>query len=274
MLLKTYPAPIQPRPKEGGMMQHLARAFLLLLGLALPAVPGQASADEITVFAAASLTSALNDAGKVFEQKENHSVRFSYASSSTLAKQIENGAPANLFLSADLDWMDYLDQRQLIADGTRTNLLGNRLVMIAPVDRPLTVALKPGVDLVPLLSGGLLATGDPDHVPVGKYARQAFEKLGVWKEIADRIARTDTVRAALALVERAECPLGVVYATDAAASAKVKVVGVFPEDSYPPIVYPAALVKDKATPAAQRLLDFLKSPAARPIFEKHGFTVK
>jgi len=255
-------------------MRGFSRAFLLILGLALLSTPGKASGDEITVFAAASLTNALNEAGKAFEQKGQHTVRLSFASSSTLAKQIENGAPANLFLSADLDWMDYLDQRKLIADGTRTNLLGNRLVMIAPAASPLRVELKPGVDLSGFLSGGLLAAGDPDHVPAGKYARQAFEKLGAWKEIEDRIARADSVRAALALVERAECSLGVVYATDAAASAKVKVVGVFPEDSYPPIVYPAALVKDKGTPAAQRLLDFLKSPAARLIFEKHGFAVK
>jgi molybdate transport system substrate-binding protein len=256
------------------MMRRLSRAFLLILGLALLSAPGKASADEVTVFAAASLTNALNEAGKAFEQKGPHTLRLSFASSSTLAKQIENGAPANLFLSADLDWMDYLDQRQLIADGTRTNLLGNRLVMIAPAASTLRVDLKPGIDLSAFLSGGLLAAGDPDHVPAGKYARKAFEKLGAWAAIEDRIARADSVRAALALVERAECPLGVVYATDAAASAKVKVVGVFPEDSYPPIVYPAALVKDKGTPAAQRLLEFLKSPAARPIFEKHGFTAK
>lgn len=255
-------------------MRRFSGAFLLILCLALLSAPGKAFADEVTVFAAASLTNALNEAGKAFEQKGPHTVRLSFASSSTLAKQIENGAPANLFLSADLDWMDYLDQRQLTADGTRTNLLGNRLVMIAPAASTLRVDLKPGVDLSAFLSGGLLAAGDPDHVPAGKYARQAFEKLGAWAAIEDRIARADSVRAPLALVERAECPLGVVYATDAAASAKVKVVGVFPEDSYPPIVYPAALVKDKDTPAAQRLLEFLKSPAARFIFEKHGFAVK
>ena len=167
------------------------------------------------MFAAASLTNALNEVGQAFEQKEKHTVRFSFASSSTLAKQIENGAPAHLFLSADLDWMDYLDQRKLIVDGSRVNLLGNRLVLIAPVSSPLKVDLKPGIDLAGLLSGGLLATGDPDHVPVGKYARQALEKLGAWKGIEGRIARADSVRAALALVERAECPLGIVYATDA-----------------------------------------------------------
>jgi molybdate transport system substrate-binding protein len=255
-------------------MLHFPKVLWGILALALLLWSVPVHADEITVFAAASLTNALSEAGQAFEQKERHAVRFSFASSSTLAKQIGNGAPAQLFLSADLDWMDYLGQRKLIVDGSRTNLLGNRLVMIAPAKSSLKVDLKAGVDLSASLSGGLLASGDPDHVPAGKYARHAFEKLGVWKGIEGRIARADSVRAALALVERAECPLGVVYATDAAASAKVKVVGVFPEDSYPPIVYPAALVKDKDTPAARSLLEFLKSPAAKPIFEKHGFAVK
>jgi molybdate transport system substrate-binding protein len=255
-------------------MRHSLRAVLTPFVLALLLFSIPAAADEVTVFAAASLTNAMGEVGKAFETKETHTVRFSFASSSTLAKQIENGAPAHLFLSADLDWMDYLDQRKLIVDGSRVNLLGNLLVMIAPVSSTLKVDLKPGIDLAGLLSGGLLATGDPDHVPVGKYARQALEKLGSWKGIEGRIARTDSVRAALALVERAECPLGIVYATDAAASPKVKVVGVFPADSYPPVVYPAALVKGKETPAARRLLEFLKIPEAKSIFEKHGFTVK
>ena len=255
-------------------MLHSLRAFLTLFVLALVLFSVPAAADEITVFAAASLTNALNEAGQAFGQKDKDTVRFSFASSSTLAKQIENGAPAHLFLSADLDWMDYLDQRKLIVDGSRINLLGNRLLLIAPVNSTLKVELKPGIDLAGLLSGGLLATGDPDHVPVGKYARQALEKLGTWKGIEGRIARADSVRAALALVERGECPLGIVYATDAAASPKVKVVGVFPADSYPPVVYPAALVKGKDTPAALRLLEFLKSPEAKTIFEKQGFTVK
>jgi len=255
-------------------MQAFSGLLSTWLVLALAVMSTPAAAEEITVFAAASLTNALNEVGQAFEQKEKHTVRFSFASSSTLAKQIENGAPAHLFLSADLDWMDYLAQRGLIVAGTRVDLLGNRLLLIAPAGSPLKVDIKSGVDLPGLLSGGLLATGDPDHVPAGKYARQALEKLGAWKGIEGRIARVDNVRAALALVERAECPLGIVYATDAAASQKVKVVGAFPADSHPPIVYPAALVKGKDTPAARRLLEFLKSPNARPIFEKHGFSVK
>jgi molybdate transport system substrate-binding protein len=256
-------------------MRHSLRFFLtpFVLGLVLYSVP--AAADEITVFAAASLTNAMGEVGQAFEQKEKNTVRFSFASSSTLAKQIENGAPAHLFLSADLDWIDYLDQRELIITGSRVDLLGNRLVLIAPAGSQLNkVDLNPGIDLSGFLSGGMLATGDPDHVPAGKYARAALEKLGMWKSIEGRIARADSVRAALALVERAECPLGIVYATDAAASSKVKVAGVFPADSHPPIVYPAALVKGQDTPAARRLLEFLKGPDAKPIFEKHGFTVK
>lgn len=255
-------------------MQNLTKTFWGPLVLAIIFFSTPAAADEITVFAAASLTNALNEAGNAFEQKEGRTVRFSYASSSTLAKQIENGAPADLYLSADLAWMDYLDQREMIIKESRTNLLGNSLVLIAPDSSSLKVVLKPGTDLGGLLSGGLLAAGDPDHVPAGKYARAALEKLGIWKNIEGRIARTNDVRAALALVERAECPLGIVYATDAASSEKVKVVGAFPADSYPPVVYPAALVKDKGTSAARSLLEFLKSPAAKPIFEKHGFTVK
>ena len=255
-------------------MRDFLKSFLLLLIPVLLSVPGKASADEITVFAAASLTNALSEAGPAFEQKEKHPVRFSFASSSALAKQIENGAPANIFISADQEWMDYLEQRKLIAEGSRVDLLGNRLVLIAPANSTLSLELKPGVNLSEILSGGLLATGDPDHVPVGKYARAALGKLAVWEGLDGRIARADSVRAALALVERAECPLGIVYATDAAGSRKVKVVGTFPADSHPPIVYPAALVKGKDTPAARSLLEFLKSPAARPIFEKQGFAVK
>jgi len=255
------------------MHASVKHCFVLILIVAWLA-PAQAAAEGVTVFAAASLTSAMEAVGKAFEQAEAHAVRFSFAASSTLAKQIENGAPAHLFVSADLDWMDYLEQRGAIAEGTRTDLLGNRLVLIVPLNSGVVLDIKPGVDLLGILSGGLLATGDPDHVPAGKYARQAFEHLGIWKDVSGRIARADTVRAALALVERGECPLGVVYATDAAGSSKVKVAGVFPKESHPPIIYPAALVKGRDTPAARRLLAFLKGPVAAPIFQSHGFTVK
>lgn len=255
------------------MHDSVKRFFILFLTIGW-LVPGRAAAEEITVFAAASLTSAMGAVGQAFEQTEPHTVRFSFAASSTLAKQIENGAPAHLFMSADRAWMDYLDQRGVIAEGTRTDLLGNRLVVIAPLKSAVVLDIKPGIDLLGVLLGGLLAAGDPDHVPAGKYARQAFENLGIWKDVAGRIARVDTVRAALVLVERGECALGVVYATDAAGSSKVKVVGIFPDESHSPIVYPAALVKGRDTPAAHRLLDFLKEPAATSIFKAHGFKIK
>jgi molybdate transport system substrate-binding protein len=170
--------------------------------------------------------------------------------------------------------MDYLEKLKLIAPGSRSDLLGNRLVLIAPKDSDVAVSLAAGVDLVPLLKGGLLATGDPDHVPVGKYAKVALQKLGAWEAVSGRIARADSVRAALALVERGEAPLGIVYATDAALAPKVRVVAVFPEDLHPPVVYPAALVQGRATPAAARFLDHLKTDAARDVFRKYGFSVR
>jgi molybdate transport system substrate-binding protein len=246
----------------------------LLLAANLFFAPSRAAADEIIVFAAASLTNALGEIGQAFERQGGGKVAFSFAASSTLAKQIENGAPAQGFISADTEWMDYLVKLKLIAHGSRIDLLGNRLVLIAPADSNLSVALKPGVDLASLLKGGLLATGDPDHVPVGKYAKVALGKLGAWDAISGRIARADSVRAALALVERGEAPLGIVYATDAAAAPKVRVVAVFPGDLHPPAVYPAALIQGKATPAAECFLDYLKTSEAKAVFQKHGFSVR
>jgi molybdate transport system substrate-binding protein len=259
-------------------MPSLRKLHRLILALAvvgpLCAAPGRANADEIIVFAAASLTNALGDIARAYEPQAKDKVSFSFASSSTLAKQIENGAPANLFISADLEWMDYLEKLKLLAPGSRCDLLGNRLVLVAPKDSEVAVTLATGVDLVPLLKGGLLATGDPDHVPVGKYAKVALQKLGAWDSLSGRIARADSVRAALALVERGEAPLGIVYATDAAVAPKVRVVAVFPEDLHPPVVYPAALIQGKATPAAAHFLDYLKTPEAKAVFQKHGFSVR
>jgi molybdate transport system substrate-binding protein len=190
-----------------------------------------------------------------------------------LAKQIENGAPADIFISADRDWMDYLEKRRLIRASTRENLLGNRLVLIAPADTSTTVEIAPRMDLAGLLSGGRLAMADPDSVPAGKYGKAALEKIGVWNSVKTAVAPAENVRAALGFVSRREAPLGIVYATDAAADPRVKVVAVFPEDTHPPIVYPAALTADSKNAGAARLLEFLGSPAARPIFEKLGFTV-
>ncbi len=235
------------------------------------AVPA-AESDTVTVFAAASTTNAVNDIGKVFADKGLGKIVASYASSSTLAKQIENGAPASVFISADESWANYLEERKLIEPGSRFDLLTNKLVLIAPSDSTISkVEIGPKFDLSKLLGNGKLATGDPDHVPVGKYAKAALEKLGAWGSIESKLARAADVRGALTLVERGEAPLGIVYSTDAAITPKVKVVGVFPADSHPKIVYPVALVAGKATPSAKKFLELLKTPEAKAIFEKYGF---
>ncbi len=233
-----------------------------------------AAADSVTIFAAASTTNAVTDIGKLFSKKGFGEMIPSFASSSTLAKQIENGAPAQIYLSADLKWMDYLEKKGLIEPGSRFDLLGNRIVLIVPeesrVDR---VDIGPGFGLASLLGDGYLSMGDPDHVPAGIYGKQALESLGVWKDVETRIARQKDVRSALALVERGESPLGVVYATDASISKKVRVVGTFPEDSHPKIIYPVAMVKDGETAVSKAFLEFLKSDEARTIFESYGFSM-
>ncbi|MBI5251407.1 MAG: molybdate ABC transporter substrate-binding protein [Desulfomonile tiedjei] len=247
-----------------------AMAALLLAG---PVGVSRAS-DAVTVFAAASLTNAITDLGNMFAGKGGSNVTSSFAASSTLAKQIENGAPANVFLSADEAWMNYLSEKRLIVPDTRFDLVGNKLVFVAPLDSKLKLDVHQSFPLAQLLGDGRLATGDPDHVPVGKYAKSALQKLGVWATVEGKLARADSVRAGLALVERGECPLGIVYSTDAAISKKVKIVGTFPEGSYPPITYPAALIAGKDTEAARSFLNFLKTPEAKAVFEKYGFAVR
>ncbi len=263
------------------MKKQMISRFLIvcaLFSLLFSGVLGSqdAAADEkVLVFAAASTTNALTDIGKIFVERKMGEFTPSFASSSTLAKQIENGAPANIFLSADLKWMDYLAEKKMIVPASRADLLGNRLVFIAPADSRLgQVAVASTLKLSELLADGKLAMGDPDHVPVGIYGKKALESLGLWSGVQDRIARTNDVRAALTLVERGEAPLGIVYSTDAAISGKVKVIGVFPEDSHPAIIYPVAAVAGKDTPAANRFLAFLKGPEAKAIFEKYGFSVR
>jgi molybdate transport system substrate-binding protein len=243
-------------------------ATLITFGLARAAL-----ADDVVVFAAASLKNALDDAAQQYQRSGGAGVKISYAASSALAKQIENGAPADIFISADLDWMNYVQKRNLIRSATRKNLLGNRLVLVAPADSNLKVAIKPGFDFVGLLAGGRLAMADPDSVPAGKYGKAALEKLGVWNAVQPHVAAAENVRAALLYVSRRETPLGVVYATDAAADPRVKIVGVFPENTHPPIIYPVALTAASKNPDAARFLDFLESSAARPAFEKQGFSV-
>jgi molybdate transport system substrate-binding protein len=247
-----------------------AAAAIVLMALS----PFQATqAQDVVVFAAASLTNALDEAAQLFERQGGAHTKISYAASSALAKQIESGAPADIFISADLDWMDYLEKRHLIREATRKNLLGNRLVLVAPADSDVKAEIKPGLDLVGLLKGGRLAMADPDSVPAGKYGKAALEKLGIWNSVRAAVAPAETVRAALLFVSRRETPLGIVYATDAAADPRVRIVSVFPPDTHPPIIYPAALTADSKNPSAARLLEFLGSAAAKPIFEKQGFTV-
>jgi molybdate transport system substrate-binding protein len=199
----------------------------------------------------------------------------SFGSSSTLARQIEQGAPADLFASADEKWMDYLADRKLIAADTRKDLLGNDLVLVVSAEKPQRVTIGPGFDLLGMLGpNGRVATGDPAHVPVGIYAEQALRKLGIWDAVSTHLARTEDVRAALLLVERGEAPAGIVYATDAAVSKGVTVAGVFPADSHDPVSYPFALTKAGDTPEARALMAFLAGPQARAIFVARGFKVE
>lgn len=254
--------------------------FLLtmVIGMGRPAWAGT---ETITVFAAASTTNALTDIAALYEKAHPVKIRLSFASSSTLAKQIENGAPADVFLSANPKWMNYLAEKGIIVTESRRDLLGNSLVLIVPGDSPIDgLQVDAGLDLAGILGEGRLSMGDPDHVPAGMYGKNAMQQLGLWDVIADRVARAKDVRAALVLVERGECPLGQVYATDAAISDKVRVAGVFPGDSHPPIVYPAALVKQgtgtQAAPGPEALsfLNFLQSEPAVRVFETYGFTVR
>jgi molybdate transport system substrate-binding protein len=241
---------------------------VLLLALA----PLAAQAAGITVFAAASLTDALGDVGKAYKAKTGNDAVFSFAASSTLARQIEASGGADIFMSADTDWMDYLDSRGLVAHDTRRNLLGNHLVLIAPADANVSLTIASHFDLLGALHGGRLSIADPDSVPAGKYARTALTTLGVWNSVIDHLVQAENVRVALKYVSSGEAPLGIVYTTDALSDKGVHIVGTFPESSHAPIVYPAALVKD-AKPEAKAFLDFLSGPEARAIFEKDGFII-
>jgi molybdate transport system substrate-binding protein len=228
----------------------------------------------LIVFAAASLKNALDEVAAGYVRESGKPApKISYAGSNALAKQIEAGAPASVFVSADLDWMDYLAQKNLIRPESRVNLLANRLVLVGPKDSGLTVTLTPGLDLAGALKGGRLAMANVDAVPAGKYGKTALEKLGVWEDVKGSVAQADNVRAALLLVSRGEAPLGIVYQTDAISEPNVRIVGTFPEDMHPPVVYPAAVLKETTHPEAAAFLSYLRSPAARPAFEKQGFTV-
>ena len=243
-------------------------AALLSLGGA-----GAQAADApggVLVFAAASLANVLADLDKAFTARTGVRVTSSLAASSTLAKQIEAGAPADVYFSADLQWMDYLQQRGLLRAGSRRDVVGNSLVLIAPAGSSLKVSIGPGLDLPRLLGSGRLAIADPDSVPAGIYARQALTKLGSWGGVAPRLVRAENVRAALEYVARGDAPLGIVYRTDALVEKRVRIVGVFPADSHPPILYPVALT-GHAGAAAARYLAFVTSADVLPIFRKWGF---
>jgi len=245
-------------------------ALLIVILLAGPAL----AQEKLTVFAAASLRNALDEADAAFTKASGVGVTVSYAASSALAKQIEQGAPADVFLSADTDWMDYLCERKLIALATRADLFGNALVLIAAKDSRIEhVDIGPGFDLAKLAVGGRIAVANVRAVPAGLYAKAALEKFGAWAAVQDRLAQADNVRAALSYVARGEAPLGIVYATDAKIEPGVKIVGTFPADSHPPIVYPVAVVAGHEGGGVKRYLQFLRSAPAEAIFTRFGFTV-
>jgi molybdate transport system substrate-binding protein len=245
----------------------------VVLALSLAAMSPPVVAADATVFAAASLKEALDEQARQFGAATGHKVVVAYGASGALAKQIEAAAPADLFISADLDWMDRIGQRRLLATGTRVDLLRNTLVLIAPAGSRASLRIAPGFGLAAALGADRLAMANPDSVPAGKYGRSALEKLGVWASVGKQVARAENVRAALALVSRGEAPFGIVYSTDALSDKNVRIVDTFPPDSYPPIVYPAAVVASSRSAAARPLLDWLRSAPARATWEKYGFAV-
>jgi molybdate transport system substrate-binding protein len=250
----------------------LIRAFVAGLLAVAGVQPTLAQDKAVTVFVAASMTNVVNDLNAIFTRNTGIKVTPSYAASSALAKQIEEGAPADAFISADIPWMNYVQERKLIRNNTRFDLAGNRLVLIAPKDSKIdNVTIGKGFDLAKLAGPGRIATGDVKSVPVGRYAQASLEKLGSWKAAESKFAMTDNVRAALVLVARGEAVLGIVYETDAAVEPGVKIVGRFPADSHPPIVYPVALTA-KAKPEADQYFKLLRSATTQVILEKYGFT--
>ncbi len=235
------------------------------------ALAAETPEDRVLVFAASSLSDALTELADVYAKAGHDRPELSFAASSVLARQIENGAPASLYISADEQWMDYVVARKLTMDGTRASFLGNALVLIAPADRPIKIEIIDGFPLARALDGGKLAMGDPDSVPAGKYAKAALEKLGVWRAVEPSVIRADNVRVGLAFVERGEAAAGIVYETDAALARNVTVVGRFPDSSYPAISYPVAMLAGHDSPAARAFYTFLLSDSAKVVFMKYGF---
>lgn len=248
------------------------RRILLSLALVL-GFAAQATAEPVNVFAAASLKNALDAVSEAWKAEAGKETKNTYAASSALAKQIEQAAPADVFISADLAWMDYVAEKKLIKADTRKTLLGNQLVLVATKGSGIKLELKQGADLAGALAGGKLAVGDVKAVPAGKYAKEALEKLGLWASVEASLAQAENVRAALALVARGEAKLGIVYTTDANAEKGVEVVGVFPEDSHAPIVYPVAVINSSKNADAEAFVTYLSSPKAQEIFTAQGFTI-
>jgi molybdate transport system substrate-binding protein len=235
--------------------------------------PAQAQGDDIVVFAAASLTDALDAINAEWQKETGKKATISYAASSVLAKQIEQDAPAQIFISADLDWMDYVEQKKLIKPESRVNLLGNRIVLIARKDKAHPIEIRHGFDLAKLVGRGYLALANVDSVPAGKYAKAALEKLDVWASVADKLAQSADVRAALLRVSRGQAPVGIVYQTDAAADQNVTIIGTFPDNTHPAIVYPMALTTNASNPDAAAFYAYLRGAKATAGFEAQGFTV-
>jgi molybdate transport system substrate-binding protein len=265
-----WSARVQARSAPMDRLAGILLSLAILCGSAVP--PASAEEKSLTVFAAASMKNALDDIDAAYTARTGVKIAASYAASSVLAKQIDQGAPADIFVSADTDWMDYAAGRKTVNEATRTNLLGNGIVLIAPKDSSIgNVTIGPGFDLAKLAGDGKIATGDVSSVPAGKYAKAALEKLGAWQAAAPKFAMAESVRAALILVARGEAVLGIVYATDARVEPGVKIIGTFPADSHPAIIYPVAATTSAASGAATYLA-FLHSSAAKTIFEKYGFT--
>jgi molybdate transport system substrate-binding protein len=255
--------------------RKLLRALIAALAIGIVTLPLRASAEDKgpVVFAAASLKDALDAVNDAWLKQSGKKATISYAASSALAKQIEQGAPADAFISADEDWMDYLATRKLIKPDTRFDLLGNTLVLIAPKDAGIVLKIAPDFPLAAALGDEKLAMANTESVPAGKYGKASLQKLGVWDAVKDKIAQAENVRAALLLVSRGEAPLGIVYATDALSDPKVKVLDTFPEDSHPPIIYPVAVLANAKSADAQGFADYLKTGDAKRLFEAQGFKV-
>jgi molybdate transport system substrate-binding protein len=264
---------MESRKSLSSLSRLLCACGVLALGWLGPQAPARAQGPDMVVFAAASLKNALDAVAAQWQKEGGTKLAISYAASSALARQIEQGAPAQIFISADLDWMDYLASRNLVKPETRANLLGNRIVLIAPKSSAKPLELKRGVNLGEMLGAGRLAMANVDAVPAGKYGKAALEKLEMWAGVSAKVAQAENVRAALLLVSRGEAPLGIVYQTDAAADPNVTIVATFPEDTHPPIVYPVALTMSATHPDAAALLAYIRSDKARPLFEAQGFTV-